>query len=78
MESWISLVVSLLALAVLLRLMVAIAGLCGATGSDEQQHAAAEGASNAEVGSLYEQGFPGRWNSPLERDRYHGNRGYDA
>jgi len=65
LESAISMAVSLLVLLLLFKLVVAVFG-----GSD--------GPSESDDGYEDLPGQPGRWNSPLERDRYYRARGNEV
>jgi hypothetical protein len=77
MESVVSLAVTLLTLIVVIKFITVVFGSDSRSGGSSRA-----GVPNQQSGELDDDhdempGMPGRWNSPLERDRYYRARGHD-
>ena len=78
MEKMITLAVSLLTLFVVVRFFAAVFGGGSRSAGASQAEGLNQQAAGAEVEQEEEPGFPGRWNSSLERNRYYRARGHNV
>ena len=77
-EKMISLAVSLLTLLVVVRFLAAVFGGGSRSAGASQAEGSNQQVADPGVEQEEEPGFPGRWNSSLERNRYYRARGHDV
>jgi hypothetical protein len=77
MENFVSLAVSLLTLIVVIRVLAFVVGGGSQSPGPSKAGVLNQQSADPEVDHDAEPGMPGRWNSPLERDRYYRARGHN-
>lgn len=77
MENVVSLVVSLLTLIVVIRIIASVFDGGGKSTGSSRAGLSNQQDADLDVDHDEVHGMPGRWNSPLERDRYYRARGHD-
>lgn len=77
MQNLVSLAVSLVTLIVVIRVIAVVFGSGNTSAGSSKTEVPNQQSADPDGDHEAEPGMPGRWNSPLERDRYYRARGHD-